>query len=525
MCDRPSVPCALLLVACAHPPTTPAITAPAPVPDAVAWLPASALAERLASGELTSDGVRDAALARIDALDRQGPGLRALIATDPGAAPATSAGRLWGLPVVVKDNVDVVGFATTAGSLALADNQPADDAFVIARLREAGAVLLGKANLSEWANFRAEHSSSGWSAVGGQARNPHALDRSPCGSSSGSASAVAAGYAPFAVGTETDGSILCPAAMNGVVGVKPTLGLVSRDGIVPIAHSQDTAGPIGRTVADAALLLEVMAAADPADPATASRPADLDVRYTDGLSVDALRGARIGVARELGAFGPKVSPVFDAALADLTRLGAELVEVDVALDPSVDVHELEVLLHEFQPDLEGYLAGSAAAGVGGLAGLVAFDEAHAADEMPWFRQELFDQALAHRSVAHGAADPDPYTAAVAALAKVGPDNIDAVLAGADGARLDALVAPTVGPAWPIDLVNGDAFTGGTTTITAVSGYPAVTVPMGEVHGLPLGMSLIGGRFTEGRLLALAYAYEQGTHHQRIPDLAPTVPAR
>jgi amidase len=518
---------ALVLSGCVR--STPEAAPSAEVePSATDWLAGvdtAELSRRLAEGESTPDALRSSALARIAALDRSGPALAAVIAVDPAAAPAGTAGALYGLPILVKDNIDVAGFPTTVGSLALAEHRPTDDAFLVARLREAGAIVVGKANLSEWSNFRSDPSSSGWSALGGQARNPHVLDRSPCGSSSGSAVAVAAGYVPFAVGTETDGSILCPASINGIVGIKPTVGLVSRDGIVPIAHSQDTAGPLARTVRDAARLLEVMAAADPLDPAHAgpldpahaSRPSDLSTSYVEGLRDDALVGSRIGVARQLGTFDPAVIARLDAAVADLQRLGAEVVEIPLALDEqAVGAAEMEILMHEFRPDLEGYLA-SVAPGLGirTLEDLIASDEANASRELAWFGHSLFEQAAAHP------ADPEVYAAAVSTLAAVGP-MIDAALAE-DG--LSAIVAPTNGPAWPIDLVNGDAWTGGTSTITAVSGYPAITVPMGTIHDLPVGLVFVGGRFEEARLLAVAHAWEQGTRHARSPTFLPTVGAR
>ncbi|MEQ1502610.1 MAG: amidase [Myxococcota bacterium] len=484
------------LAGCA--PTAPiaSVAPPAPPESVEAWLldaDAAALEARPPAE------VRAAVLARIAALE---PVLSATIAVDPSAFDrGRGEGPLANLPILVKDNVDAVGFATTAGSRVMAGNVPPDDAFLVARLREAGAIVLGKTNLSEWANFRSDPSSSGWSGAGGQARNPHALDRSPCGSSSGSAIAVAAGYVPFAIATETDGSILCPASINGIVGVKPTLGLVSRDGIVPIAHSQDTAGPVARTVRDAARLLEVIAAADPSDPASAARPADLDLRYVDALDPDALRGARIGAVRGLDAFSPAVDALFDRAIADLRRLGAEVVEVELPVPDSAGDDETEVLLHEFRPDLERYLAGAPASVPKTLAALI---DAHRADplEVEWFGLELFEQAAAH------AADgqPDDYATAAARLKALGP-AIDAALGSA---ALGALIAPSFGPAWPIDPVGGDAFTGGTSTITAVSGYPAVTVPMGDVHGLPVGVSWIGPAWSEARLLGFAYAYEQGT---------------
>jgi amidase len=436
------------------------------------------------------------ALARIDALDEK---LRAVISLDERAAPApgTEGGALYGVPVLVKDNVDVLGFPTTAGSLALEDHRPEQDALVVARLREAGAVLLGKANLSEWANMRSLSSSSGWSATGGQSRNPHVLDRSPCGSSSGSAVAVAAGYVPFAVGTETDGSILCPASVTGLVGIKPTLGLLSADGIVPIAHSQDTAGPIARTVQDAARALEVMAGKS----------------YTGGLRPDALAGARLGAVRGVSPFSPKVMARFDQAVADLGELGATVVELELELPETAYDDELELLLHEFGPDMARYLETvDGALGLRQIQDVVAFNEAHP-EELRYFGQELLEQSAAHP------ADCAEYEPARQRLASVGA-RIDAALADH---QLSALIMPTAGPAWPIDLVNGDHYTGGTSTLTAVSGYPAITVPMGQVDGLPVGLSFAGPRLGEGPLLALAYAYEQGTHHVRDPAFLETLP--
>jgi amidase len=428
-------------------------------------------------------------------------------------SPPVGSGSLSDVDVLLKDNIDAIGFPTTAGSLALAGNRPPDDAFLVARLREAGARVAGKTNLTEWANFRGNASISGWSAVGGQTGNAYDPRRSPCGSSSGSAVAVAMGLAPMAVATETDGSILCPSSMNGVVGVKPTVGLVSRDGVVPIAHSQDTAGPMARTVTDAARLLEVISAADPNDPASARRPAGLDTKYTAALKADALKGARIGVARKLDDFSPKVDGVFERALADLARLGAVLVEVDLALPETVGADEEEVLMHEFRPDLDAYLR--TVEPPTSLAALIAFNEAHAAEELRWFGQELFEQGQAHPD------DPEKYAAAAQRLRDLGPGLIDATL---KSAGVVAFVAPTNGPAWLIDEVNGDlAWTGGTSTITAVTGYPAVTVPMGLVEGLPVGITFFGTAFDEGRLLGLAYAYEQGS--ERIPPPTRSAPGQ
>jgi amidase len=487
-----------------------------PVVTPTASPPPWAADDWLAASELVvpaGGDVVQATLSRIDALDRQGPALHSYIAVDPTAHGGS--GPLVQITVAVKDNVDVAGFATTAGSLALADHRPDDDAFVVARVREAGAVIVGKANLSEWANARGDRSISGWSLLGGQARNPYALDRSPCGSSSGSAVAVAAGLAQVAIGTETDGSILCPSSMNGIVGAKPTVGLVSRDGVVPIAHSQDTPGPMARNVTDVARLLEVMAAADPSDPASASRPADLDTHYTASLDSGALSGATIGVARELGEFDPRVTALLDAAVADLRRMGATVVDpVEITLPDDLDALEEEVLLHEYVPDMAAYLTTvDPALGLRSMADLVAFNVAHP-EELALFGQQFFERAVTHdRDDAHD-------TPKAADLKrKTGPEGIDAAL---EAHGLDAIVAPTNGPSWIIDSVNGDvAWTGSTSSVTATAGYPAVTVPMGAISGLPVGITFLGTAWSEGKLLAYAYAYEQGTHHRKPPEYRPS----
>ncbi len=493
-----------------------------------AWLidvSAADLLERMAADALQAEALVDSCLQRVAATHTRGPELRAVLAVDPSAAAQARAldaasrtgGPLHGLPVLLKDNIDSFGMATTAGSLALAEHRPRSDAFLVARLRESGAVVFGKANLSEWANFRSTQSSSGWSAVGGQTRNPLVLDRSPCGSSSGSAVAVAAGLVPLAVGTETDGSILCPASVNGIVGIKPTVGLVSRDGIVPLSHSQDTAGPMARTVADAARLLTVLAAADPGDPASAVRPADLDTDYLRGLDTATLVGKRVGVLGLGDAVDPRVTVLFEAAVAALEAEGAVAVPIDPLAAESAsqaDDQEWAVLVHEFGPDLAAYLEG--VDGVEGLADLIAFNAAHAADELPWFGQEIFIEAEAiDRS------DPSAYQAARAGSRETMAGFIDERLSTH---VLDAIVVPTTGPAWPIDWVLGDRYTGGSSTFTAVSGYPAVTVPMGRVQGLPVGVSFMGTAYSEAVLVNLAHAYEQATGHRVAPGFLPTVGA-
>ena len=488
------------------------------------------LQRALASGALTSEALVHQCLERIESLDGRGSTLRAVIENNPDALGIAAAldserknghvrGPLHGIPVLVKDNIDTADrMTTTAGSLALEGSRPARDAHVVERLRAAGAIILGKTNLSEWANFRSTHASSGWSGRGGQARNPYALDRTPSGSSSGSAVAVAAAYAPVAVGTETDGSVTSPSAACSLVGMKPTIGLVSRSGIIPIAHSQDTAGPMARSVADLAALLGAMIGADPRDPATRASKVAPDTDYTKFLDAEGLRGARIGVAR---ARYTGYSSHADAALADaLTAMkdrGAVIVDpADIATAGQFDDAEYEVLLYEFKADLESYLRGlPAGARARTLDGLIAFNRAHAAQEMPYFGQEIFEQA----------AKKGPLTSAGyrKALAKCRDlsraKGLDATFAKH---RLDALVAPTQGPPALIDLVNGDPGGGGSSTSPcAVAGYPAITVPMGYAFGLPLGLTFMGLAWTEPKLVRYAYAFEQATKVRRPPRYLPT----
>jgi len=445
-----------------------------------------------------------------------GAELRAVIALNPRAReearildaarrPRQEAAPLDGVPILLKDNIEAAdGLATTAGSLALADNVTGRDAPLVTRLRAAGAVILGKTNLSEWANFRSTRSLSGWSAVGGQARNARDRLRSPCGSSSGSAVAVAAGFAAAAVGTETDGSITCPAAVNGVVGLKPTVGLVSRTHIVPISHSQDTAGPIALNVRDAAVLLAAMAGSDPADPAT--READARKGdYAARLDPGSLRGARIGVLRFAAGFHPATDQVFEAALTRLRAAGAILVDIKDGPDrKALNGAEQTVMLTEFKVDLEAYLASTSPDRVGPrtLADLIAFNRSHAAAEMPLFGQELFEAAEQTR----GLSDPDYLAALATGRRLAGAEGIDRLLAS-NG--VVALIAPTMGPAWLIDPVLKDHFIGGGAgTLAAVAGYPHLTVPMGDVSGLPVGLSFIGPAWSEATLLSLGYAFEQ-----------------
>ncbi|KAF1685484.1 amidase [Pseudoxanthomonas broegbernensis] len=480
----------------------------------------------MARGETSSRALVQAYLTRIVAVDRNGPRLNAYLEINPHARAEAAqmdaerrAGRvrgpLHGIPVVLKDNIDATPMSTTAGSLALAGFRPGGDAFLVRRLRQEGAVILGKSNLSEWANFRSTRSTSGWSSRGGQTRNPYALDRSPCGSSSGTAVAVAANLAVVGVGTETDGSILCPAAVNGLVGLKPTVGLVSRDGILPISHSQDTAGPMTRSVEDAALLLAAMAGRDPADPATSANATLTTFDYAEHLREGSLRGVRIGLLRESMAISPEVAAATERAVAVLREAGATVVDARIPTDGQWEVDELEVLLHEFKAGVERYLQ-QRQAPVRTLDGLIEYNRAHAHETMPLFGQELFEQAAARGDLA----SPAYIAARMRARRLAGAEGIDAALRAQ---RLEVLVAPTTGVAWPIDPAHGDRFPGASYGAAAVAGYPSLTVPMGQSGGLPLGLTFIGPAWSETRLLQLGYAYEQLTRARRPPPLTTTAP--
>jgi amidase len=484
----------------------------------------------LAAGRTTSVALVDAYLDRIERLDRSGPALRTVLALNPDAraqaaaldaerAAGRSRGPLHGIPILVKDNIETADrIPTTAGSLALSDNVSNRDAPLVARLRAAGAVVLGKTNLSEWANIRSMHSTSGWSALGGLTRNPHALDRNACGSSTGSAAAVAASLTAGAVGTETDGSITCPASVNGVVGIKPTVGLVSRTHVVPISHTQDTAGPMTRSVADAAVLLAVMAGSDAADAAT--READARKRdYVAALDREALRGRRIGVMRWRTGDLPEVDAMFERALAVLREAGAELVDIaDAGVPKELGDLELQVLLTELKADLDAYLATTPpAVKARTLADVIAFNEAHREAEMALFGQDLFEKAAETK----GVAAPDYLDALAKARSMAGANGIDRLLREN---QVSMLVGPTNGPAWMTDLVNGDQSVDGyASQLPAVSGYPHLTVPMGAVRGLPVGLSFIGPAWSEAELIGGAYAYEQRAHARVPPTYQATAP--
>lgn len=517
-----------LLAAGCHSTPPPARATPVPSPSPA--LPAledagiDALAEGMAAGRFDSVSLTRAYLARIEAIDRAGPTLRAVVATNPQALADAAAldaerragrvrGPLHGIPVLLKDNIDATPMATTAGSLALLAHRPARDAFLVERLRAAGVVVLGKANLSEWANFRSSRSISGWSGVGGQTRNAHVLDRNPCGSSSGSAVAAAAALAAATVGTETDGSIICPAAVNGVVGIKPTLGRVSRQGVVPIASAQDTAGPMARSLRDAVLLLDAMSAADPRDAATTAKDARFPA-LAPHLRADGLRGARIGVLRRATGYHPGVDAAFERSLVALERAGATLVDAEIPTAGQWGEAEFAVLLAQFRPELERYLAESGAP-VRTLQALIDFNRVHADREMPYFGQELFEQAMKAPAPDSG----EVREAMAKARRLAGTEGIDAALRRH---RLDALVAPSTGPAWRTDTVLGDHFTGAGYGAAAVAGYPSITVPMGDVRGLPLGLVFMGTKWSEPRLVELAYGFEQATRARRAPRFLPTL---
>ena len=490
------------------------------------------LQDGLKAGKYSSRSLVEKYLERINEVDKKGPGLNSIIEMNPEAEAIASSldrerkekgarGPLHGIPLLIKDNIDTADrMMTTAGSLALVGSKPQQDSFVAKKLREAGAIIIGKTNLSEWANFRSNHSSSGWSGRGGQTKNAYVLDRNPCGSSSGSGAAAAANLCAAAIGTETDGSVVCPSSANSLVGIKPTVGLVGRSGIIPISHSQDTAGPMARSVADAAILLGALTGIDPRDPATKASQGKSFTDYTQFLDRNGLKGVRLGVVRKNFGFNDHVDKLLNDLLAEIKKLGA--VVVDPAEIPSAgkfDDSELEVLLYEFKADLNTYLAGlGPQAPVHSLKEIIAFNERNRDKEMPFFGQDLFTKAE----------EKGPLTSKkyLQALSKnhllTRTQGIDLVMSKN---RLDALVAPTGGPAWPTDWINGDHFTGGYSSASAVAGYPHITVPAGYVFGLPVGISFFAGAHSEPKLIKIAYAFEQATKARRAPKFLPTAKIR
>jgi amidase len=489
------------------------------------------LKQAYARGELTPTGVTTLFLDRIARIDKAGPKVNAVLETNPdalaiaGKANGKGKGALAGIPILLKDNIDTGDrMQTTAGSLALVGSSAPKDSGVAARLRKAGAVILGKTNLSEWANIRSNHATSGWTGRAGLTLNPYVLDRNACGSSAGSGSAVAAGLATVAIGSETDGSIICPASMTGLVGIKPTVGLVSRTGIIPISHSQDTAGPMARSVADAATVLSAIAGSDASDPAT--KDADKHATdYTRFLDPNALRGKRIGVVRQLAGIEPNADAGLEKTIALLKAQGATVVDpVEIPHLKELSEHELDVMLFEFKHDIAAYLANRPNQPMKTLADLIAFNDAHKEQEMPWFGQELFLMAQEK-----GGLDDPTYKDIVEKNKRLaGPEGIDAALAKD---HLDALVAPSWGPAFVNDLVlgdhvvSGDPTVGGVSAPAAIAGYPSITLPVAFAHELPVGIVFFGAKWSEPTLIAIAYGVEQKANAFQRPKFLPTLPGR
>jgi Asp-tRNAAsn/Glu-tRNAGln amidotransferase A subunit and related amidases len=502
--------------------------APAAVMPELEEITLGELQDGMKSGRWTARSIAEGYLGRIEAIDKHGPAVNSIIELNPDALAIADAmdlerkaghvrGPMHGIPIVIKDNIDTADkMRTSAGSLALAENIAARDAFVASRLREAGAVILGKTNLSEWANFRSTHSTSGWSGRGGLTRNPYVLDRNACGSSSGTGTAVAANLAAIGIGTETDGSVVCPSSASGLVGIKPTLGLISRAGIIPIAHSQDTSGPMARTVRDAAILLGVLTGADERDPVTASSRTKGHADYTKFLDADGLKGTRIGVARQYFGFNDATDRLMKEAIELIKNLGATIVDpANIKTNGKFDATENDVLQFEFKTDVNKYLAGTPAAVKSRtLADLIKFNEEHRAQEMPYFGQEIFEQ-----SQKRGPLTEKKYRDALAKNHRMSrTEGIDATMAKH---KLDAIIAPTGGPVWAIDLVTGDHFTGGYSSASAVAGYPHITVPAGLAFGLPVGLSFFAGAWSEPSLIKFAYAFEQAAKGRQKPKFLAT----
>jgi len=503
-------------------------SATAPAASELDELTTADLQAGMKSGKYTARSITRMYLDRIDEIDKHGPAINSVIELNPDALAIADtldnerkAGRvrgpLHGVPVLIKDNIDTHDrMTTTAGSLALGGSIPLQDSFVASKLRDAGAVIIGKTNLSEWANFRSSHSSSGWSGRGGQTKNPYVLDRNPCGSSSGTGAAIAANLATIGVGTETDGSVVCPSNANSLVGMKPTLGLISRAGIVPIAHSQDTAGPMCRTVTDAAILLGALTGIDPRDNDTKASAGKSLADYTKSLDANGLKGARIGVHRKGFGFNDAVDKLMKDCIDIIKRRGATVIDpADIPTAGKFDDSELEVLLYEFKTDLNEYLRSlGPRAPVKSLKEIIDFNDQYHDREMPWFGQDIMTKAQAK-----GPLTDKAYRDALSRNRQLSrKEGIDLIM---DKHKLDALIAPTGGPAWVTDWVNGDHFTGGYSTPSAVAGYPHITVPAGYVVGLPVGLSFFGRAWSEPVLIKFAYAFEQATKARRPPQFLPT----
>lgn len=476
--------------------------------------------QQMQNKQLTSEQLVQFYLQRIAEFDDKGMTLNSVVQLNKNALKQAKAldryflkhglkGSLHGIPILLKDNIDTTdGMANTAGSVALSNNFPDDDAFLVKQLKEAGAIILGKTNLSEWANFRSTASSSGWSGLYGQSKNPYDITTSPCGSSSGSGVAASANFATVTIGTETDGSVTCPAAINGVVGIKPTLGTVSRDGIIPIAHSQDTAGPMARNVTDAVILLSAMVKADKNDQDVVSS----NIKYLSHLKLDGVKGKRIGIARNLMGYHKGLDNVFSQAVRDLKEQGAVIVEdVNFENKDQWGDAEFEILLYEFKDELNKYLAKTADGIPKSLSEMIEFNKKNADVEMKYFGQEIFLMAQAKGSIT----DKIYLEALAKAKRLTQEEGIDALL---KKHKLDLIIAPTTGPAWKTDWVNGDHYLGAASSAAAISGYPHITVPMGYVHGLPVGLSLFSGKLQEGVLIEAAFGYEQATKHRVSPKL-------
>jgi len=520
---------AAILAGCNGPRVAEAPTISKPDVDVVE-LSATDARDRMASGQLTSEALTKAYLDRIAKVDDAGPTLNSVIEVNPKAVSDAAAldaerkagkvrGPMHGIPILIKDNVDVAGMVNSAGSLALAGNLPQADAFMVKRLREAGAVILGKTNLSEWANFRSTRSSSGWSSRGGQTKNPYALDRNPCGSISGTGSAIAASLGAIGIGTETDGSIICPSSVNGLAGLKPTVGLVSRTGIIPISVSQDTAGPMARTVSDVALLLTAMAGVDPGDPSGPAANGKIASDYTAFLKADALKGKRFGVVRQAMGYHPDVDRSMAKAIDAIKAAGGEVIDVKIPTYNAWNDPEFAVLLYEFKDGLNNYLKKSGSPNAS-LEALIAWNKANEKQVMPFFGQEIFEQAQAKGALT----DAAYVKARDTARRLAGKDGLIAALDGnkISGVKLDALVAPSLSPAWPTDHVLGDHFVGAGYGMAAVAGTPSLTVPIGDSQGLPLGITFMGRPYSEGELIGFGFALEQTTKARRAPEYVPTL---